>query len=105
MVDEDPGTPKTSYEKSLKFVEEKLGIKYYSDNKKNKVFILTVKLEDWILNACKAQKIDPIKFGLPADPNKLHDILNHKLDKFENLTDELIRQKNPSILQLKSWLQ
>ena len=105
MVDEDPGSSKTSYEKSLKFIEEKHGIKYFSDKKENKVFILTGKLEDWILNACKLQKIDPIEFGLPANPNKLHDILNHRLDKFEKLTDELIRKKNPSILQLKFWMQ
>ena len=105
MVDEDPGSSKTSYEKSLKFIEEKHSIKYFSDKKENKVFILTGKLEDWILNACKLQKIDPIEFGLPANPNKLHDILNNRLDKFEKLTDELIRKKNPSILQLKSWMQ
>lgn len=105
MVDEDPGSTKTSYEKSLKFIEEKNGIKYFSDRNENKVFILTVKLEDWILNAYMVQNIDPIEFGLPANPNKLHDILNHRLDKFEKLTDELIRLKNPSILQLKSWMK
>ena len=59
MVDEDPGGPKSSYEKTLKFIEEKHGIKYYTDDNKNKVLILAGKLEDWILDACKLQKINP----------------------------------------------
>lgn len=105
MVDEDPGSAKTSYEKSLKFIEEKHGIKYYSDDRKNKVFVLAVKLEDWILNACKTQNINPDGFGIPSDPVHLHDVINQRLDKFETVTDELIRQKNPAILQLKSWLK
>ena len=105
MVDEDPGSPKTSYEKSLNFVEEKHSIKYYSDIRKNKVFILNVRLEDWILNACKSQVINPADFGLPTKPKDMHDVLNQRLDKFGNLIDELVRQKSPAILQLKSWLK
>lgn len=105
MVDEDPGSGKTSYEKSLNFVEEKLDIKYYSDSRKNKVFILTIKLEDWILYACKLQKINPDDFGLPSDPVQLHNYINQRLDKFEKLINELIKKKNPAIVQLKSWLK
>ncbi len=40
LVDEDPGSPKSSYEKSLKFKEESEGIKCYSDKSGNKVFYL-----------------------------------------------------------------
>src|SRR5438445_5527673 len=54
MVDEDPGQSKTSYETKLVFKEEANGIKYYLDpEKNNKVFVLKVKLEDWILASCK----------------------------------------------------
>ena len=105
MVDEDPGSAKTSYEKSLKFVEESHGIKYFSDKSDNKVFVLSGKLEDLIIAVCNNAKIKPADFGLPAKPDDLHDIINQRLDKFGKLTDELIRQKNPEILQLKSWLK
>ena len=105
MVDEDPGISIYAYEKELKFREEKSGIKLYSDSNKNKVLILNVRLENWILSACSYHKIDPNKFGLPSDPRNLHDTINQRLDKFGGLIDELLEQKNPAILQLKYWLQ
>jgi hypothetical protein len=105
MVDEDPGSSKTSYEKALLLIKVKHGIKYYSDKSENKVLILSGKLEDWIIALCNSAKIRPSDFGLPSKPNDLHNVINQRLDKFEKLTDELIRQKNPAIIQLKFWLQ
>jgi hypothetical protein len=105
MVDEDPGSAKTSYEKSLKFVEVKHGIKYFSDSEKNKVMVLSGELEVWILNVCHNANIKPAEFGLPAKHHELKAVINNRLDKLGNLIDELIRQKNPAILQLKSWLK
>jgi len=105
MVDEDPGVSIYTYEKKLKFKEEKFGIKLFLDSNNNKVLVLNVKLEDWILSACRSQKIDPNKFGLPSDSKHLKDTINHKLEKFGDLIEELLKQKNPAILQLKSWLK
>jgi len=105
MVDEDPGISIYTYEKNLKFKEEKYGVKLYSDSNGNKVLILCSRLENWILSACSNQKIDPINFGLPSDHKGLHDTINQKLDKLSSLIDELLKKKNPAILQLKSWLQ
>ena len=105
MVDEDPGGPKHPYENRLIFNEEKEGIKLYSDSNKNKVLMLNVKLENWILSVCRSEKIDPEKFGLSSSPKQLHDNINNQLDKFSNLIDELISRKNSAIIQLKSWLR
>jgi hypothetical protein len=104
MVDEDPGSAKTSYEKALELIEESEGIKYFSDQLGNKIFFLKGKLEDWIINACKQHKIRPSTFGLPEKPNDLHDVINHKLSSFEKLINELIAKNNPAILKLKAWL-
>lgn len=104
MVDEDPGSAKTHYEKALKFIEESEGIKYFADQSGNKVFILTGKLEDWIIKICKQHKINPTSFGLPEKPDDLHDVINQKLPNFENLINELIAKNNPAILKLKAWL-
>jgi len=37
-------------------------------------------------------------------PDDLHDVINQKLSKFEELIDELIAKNNPAILKLKAWL-
>lgn len=105
MVDEDPGSAKTSYEKSLHLVEESHGIKFFTDKSENKVLVLSGKLEDWIITVCNNAKIKPDDFGLPSKPNDLHDVINQRLTQFSKLTDELIRQNNPAIIQLKSWLK
>ena len=83
LVDEDPGSTKTTYEKNLKFVKESQGITFYTDKSKNKIFVLKGKLEDWIIDICQIQKIELTKFGLPDDPDKLHDVINQRLNKFQ----------------------
>lgn len=104
MVDEDPDSVKTIYEQSLELQEELEGIKYFLDKSDNKIFFLKVKLENWIINICKKEKIKLTRFGLPERPDDLHDVINYKLPNYDKLLNELIRRKNPSILKLKSWL-
>lgn len=104
MVDEDPGSPKTRYELSLKLEEEFEGIKFYTDPSDNVVLELKGKLEDWIIMVCRKHNISVLKFGLPDKPNDLHDIINYRLPNFSKLIDELIEQKIPAILKLKAWL-
>jgi hypothetical protein len=104
MVDEDPGSPRHPYEKSFELKEESGGSKYFTDKSGNKIIVLRVKLEDWIIWVCKKENTDITKFGLPDKPNDLHDVINHKLRNFERLIDALIEKNSPSILKLKSWL-
>jgi len=104
MVDEDPGCPKTHYEKNLIFQGEFEGIKYYSDNLGNKILFLNGKLEDWIINICRIEKINLSVFGLPDSPDNLHDQINMKLSNFESLLTKLIENKNPALLKLKTLL-
>jgi hypothetical protein len=104
IVDEDPGSTKSRYEESLNLREEFEGIRYFTDTSGNIVLILKGKLEDWIIAACKKQKIDISKYGLPVMPNELHDVIHHRLDVFGRLIDELLKQKNPAILKLKTWI-
>ncbi len=104
MVDEDPESAKTEYERNLIFVEERFGIKKYTDKKENIVLVLKVKLEDWIIDLCKVAKIDISKFGLPEKPNQLHDVINLRLPGFEKLIEYLKNNNNERINQLKNWL-
>jgi hypothetical protein len=104
LVDEDPGSPKTTYEKMLQLVQTIHGIQCYIDNKGNKVAILTNKLEDWIIAVCNQANIDLTKFGLPEKPNALHGVINQRLVKFAQLIDVLLQSNNESMKSLKDWL-
>lgn len=104
LVDEDPGSPKTTYEKTLQLVHNINGIQCYVDKRQNKVAILTIKLEDWIIWVCKQADIALTKFGLPAKPNTLHEVINQRLTKFEQLIDALLQSNNESLKSLDDWL-
>ena len=104
IVDEDPGSANTRYEVSLKLKKEFEGIKFYTDQSGNIVLELKGKLEDWIIMVCRKQKINILDYGLPEKPNDLHDIINYRLPDFSRLIDDLIKEKNPAVLKLKTWL-
>lgn len=78
LVDEDPGSAKTTYQKSLNLIKDYEGIMFYADNSGNKVFILQGKLEDWIISTCKKYKIKLSDFNLPETQDELHDVINWK---------------------------
>lgn len=105
MVDEDPESDKSKYEQLLEFKEENSGIKLYTDSNKNMICVLSIKLEDWLLLACRQSQIKPSSYGLPDNQRELKQVILNKLGQVESLVDELVRQENPSILQLKKWLQ
>lgn len=104
LVDEDPGSVKTNYEMALALVEESNGIKYYKDNNGNKIFVLKGKLEDWIISICNDHHINISTFGLPEQPNDLHDVINQRINKLEILINHLLEMKNLRIVKLKTWL-
>jgi len=104
MVDEDIGSGRSNHEKSLKLLDEYEGIKYFTDQSENKICILKGKLEDWIINICKKNKIKLSEYGLPEKADELHEVVHLKLQNFGKLIDLLIAKKNPAILKLKAWL-
>jgi len=105
MVDEDPNSPQSSYEKRLVLLNEEYGVKVYKDNLGNKIITLKVKLEDWLINACKISKIKLSTFGLPSNANDFHDVNTHKIPNLERLIDELLLKENPAMLRLKEKLK
>ncbi len=104
LVDEDPGSAKTEYEKNLKLEDDLHGIKRYTDKHGNTVLILRVKLEDWLISVCAAATIDIRKFGLPNTPNELHDVINQRLNALQQLIAHLKGIKNPALVKLEEWL-
>jgi len=104
MIDEDPGSSKTSYEKALYFVEEAEGIKYFSDQSGNKIIVLNGKLEDWLINISERFKVNMSEFGLSKKSHELHGEINQKLPDLAKLVDYLLTKKNPALLKLKTFL-
>jgi hypothetical protein len=105
LVDEDPGQASHPYIRNLVFQEEEYGIKYFLDpHRNNKVFVLKVKLEDWIIATCQRDKVKMFDFGLPDKPNDLHEVIINRLRAFENLLDFLQKNKSKSIRKLKDWI-
>lgn len=104
VVDEDPGSAKTTYEKNLSLIDESNGIKRYKDQNGNVILVLKGKLEDWMIENCKASNINILTFGLPERPNELHGVINQRLRQFENLIIHLRENNNLAIHALRKWL-
>jgi hypothetical protein len=106
LIDEDPTSAKHPYEHVLERQDTVNGVTYLTDlQRKNKVLVLQVKLEDWIIAACPKSQIDITTFGLPNRPNDLHSVMNYRIAAFEKLLDALLEAKNPYLLTLSRWLQ
>jgi hypothetical protein len=105
LVDEDPGTAKTTYEKQLILVAERHGIKKYEDKNGNSILVLSGKLEDWIVSVCRQAEVNLKDYGLPAKPDDLHEVINQRLNQFGELIIHLLQAGNPAIATLKGWLE
>ncbi len=105
LVDEDPGTAKTTYEKGLILIEERHGIKKYEDKNGNRILVLGGKLENWIVAVCNQAKVNLRDYGLPVKPDDLHEVINQRLRQFGELVIYLLQVNNPAIVTLKSWLE
>ena len=92
LVDEDPDSPQPSYMRKLEIKEDlpnhKLKLLINRSNDSNLIVVCPT-LEAWILKATKEAKIDIKKYGLPNNAEKLHKIINIRIDKFEKLIKDL----------------
>jgi hypothetical protein len=104
IVDEDPLSHQPPH---LRKFEEKLkicDIKILHQRRGNNILImLCPRLEDWILKAAHEVNVNPEKYGLPDNPEKLHEQINIKTDKFLGFVDD-IRIKSERLKKLKQHL-
>lgn len=105
MVDEDPYSSRPRYFERLKIISNEHSIKLLVDEKsQNHLIVLCPKLEDWVLKATKELKVDTLDYGLPDDGNKLHKIINIKLEDFKKLIND-IKQESKMLKTLQSFLK
>lgn len=104
IVDEDPGSSQLPYLKKMKVEKEiqSVAMKILSDSNGNRLIVLCPKLEDWILQCARELNVDTKRYGLPNNPQKLHEIINDNLEKVRKLINDL-RLSN-RIVKLKDLL-
>lgn len=74
------------------------------NTKNNTLIILRPRLEEWILEAAKEVNINVKAYDLPNNPEKLHEQINIRIDKFQELIQSLER-KSKRIKALKTHLR
>lgn len=84
LVDEDPQSAQPKYLKRLKPRKQEDGIKVWQDTKRgNFIVMLCPRLEGWITQVSKKDKLDITKYQLPNDADRLHGKINLQSEKFE----------------------
>ncbi len=63
------------------------------------MLLICPRLEDFVVNVARRNRIDLREFNLPTDPDELHEIINLNLEKFERLLDSLINTREFSCLR------
>jgi len=106
LVDEDPQSARPPYIKKLEYLDEEESVKLYYDRfRKNFLIVLCPRLEEWILNAVKELNIDLKDYNLPADPNKLHAVINSNLKNFRDLLHTLKQKQSKKLAVLEEFLK
>jgi len=98
MIDEDPLSiqPRRFLQK---FVEidnlerDKLKILHYAQGN-DRLIVLCPRLEEWIVETCRVANVELRRHNLPDDPIRLHGIINFRLNRFQRLVEDLIRQSD-----------
>jgi hypothetical protein len=75
------------------------------DDKRKRLIQISPYLEGWLLKRAKRNKINPKKFNLPDDPEKLHKTPRLKKNrKFLEFLEKLI-ETDSEIQTLKKWIE
>lgn len=104
LVDEDPGSIQHPYQAELMLIKDESGLKLFKDKSGNRVVVINPKLEDWIISISRELNINVRSYGLPENPDELHEQINQKLNQFEHLLNDLIKRKNSPLKLLQKWL-
>lgn len=107
IIDEDPLSIQPPDIKKFKEIEysEKSKVKILLYKRlKNRVIVLCPRLEEWIVEAAKEAKIDLNKYNFPSNPEKLHEIINIRTERFQDLIEELLK-KSKRVKELQGQLK
>jgi hypothetical protein len=58
----------------------------------DRLIVLCPRLEEWIIESCKRIHLELSRYNLPDDGNQLHEEINFKLNRFQQLITDLYPQ-------------
>ena len=107
MIDQDPlSVQPTAYLQKFNVLEHsrvnKLITLHYA-KRNNRLIILCPRLEEWIIGASREANISLKKYNLSSHPSRLHAIINFRLNRFQELVEDL-EQKSNRVRALKTKL-
>ena len=98
MIDEDPlSVQPVAFLQHFQVVNhsDRDGIRILHNNSgHNRLIVLCPRLEEWILDSSKRANIDLKDYNLPTNANELHEEINFKINRFEQLIEDLKQQSN-----------
>ncbi len=91
LIDEDPGGVQPVYLKRMGVVQDLLqrGLRILQDTKENRIIVICPRLEEWVVRAAMEARVDLRQYTLPDDPQRLHQVINDDLRKFQRLVEDL----------------
>ena len=106
VIDEDPASAQPSYLGEARIIEENHGVRVLEDPQRgHRILVLCPRLEGWILEVARRNSIRPEDYGLPPDEEKLHEEINLRLQRFEDLIQGLLKRKCPELDYLRGWIR
>lgn len=97
MVDEDPNRAHSHDWQKFREIEfserDRLRI-LYQNRRNNRLIVLCPRLEDWIIEASREVNMDLNRYNLPNEPDELHEIVNLRIEEFQQLIEELMQRSN-----------
>jgi hypothetical protein len=69
----------------------------------NRLIILYPRLEEWVIESSRRVNISLRDYNLPTNGNELHEVINFKIKRFEELLDDL-KQSSERVKILKRRL-
>ncbi|HDH96160.1 MAG TPA: hypothetical protein ENF73_00345 [Proteobacteria bacterium] len=105
MIDEDPTSAQPGFLKEFKEVGVEHRIKLLRHSEKgSRLIVLCPRLEEWIIAAAEEAGVDPRRYGLPNDAAGLKRVINHQLNEYRKLVEEVLDKGSQRLGRLKALL-
>lgn len=80
--------------REIKFSEKDKFRILHHNQRNNRLMVLCPRLEEWVIEASREANIGLRRYGLPSDPDELHETINIRIERFQRLVRELRKRSN-----------
>jgi len=98
LIDQDPDRvqPRKFLRKFREIEHSEIdGLKILLHSRRsNRLVVLCPRLEEWIIRASRDAEVRLNRYNLPNNPEHLHAIINFRLNRFQELVEDLMENSN-----------